>query len=90
MSWGVGAIGKVPAVRVKLAAEFAKIRCSEPEETVKKSAAATIDAALAAQDPDSIIRVSANGSQSFKDYSEGTGVTNQLIINIEPVYGFVE
>ena len=90
MSWGVQAVGKVPAVRAQLATEFAKNPCSEPEETVRQSAAATIDAALAAQDPTNVVKVTAGGSQSFKNYSEQTGVSNNLSLSIEPLYGFVE
>lgn len=90
MSWSVGAIGKTPAVRAQIANEFARNPCSEPEESVRQSAAATIDAALAAQDANIGVNVYANGSQSFKDYAAQTGVSNNLSITIEPIWGFVE
>ncbi len=90
MSWGVAATGKAPAVRTKLADDFSKITCSEPEQTVMKSAAAAIDAALAAQDLVTVVEVSASGSQRYKDYTAKTGVTNRLSVSIKPLYRFIE
>jgi hypothetical protein len=49
-----------------------------------------IDAALASQDASNVVRVAASGSQSFKNYTDQTGVTNSLSITIEPLYGFLE
>jgi FlaG/FlaF family flagellin (archaellin) len=90
MSWGIGYVGKAPAVRTQCATEFANNPCAEPEETVRQAAAAVIDAALASQDASNVVRVAASGSQSFKNYTDQTGVTNSLSITIEPLYGFLE
>jgi hypothetical protein len=90
MSWGFEFVGKASAVRTKCAAEFAKNPCSEPEETVRQSAAKAVDEALAAQDSTVAVKVTARGSQSFQDYTKQTGVCNSLEIKIEPLWGFVE
>ena len=90
MSWSVAAIGKVDAVRVEIAGQFARgSKCADPEEAVRLSAAALIDQALAAQDPTNAVKVIANGSQSFKDYTKKTGMGNSLNITVEPQPSFV-
>lgn len=91
MSWSVSAIGKAPAVRSSIADQFSKSSpCLEPEESLRQAAAATIDKALEAQDPNLAVKVIASGSQGFKDYTARTGVYNTLGITIEPLHGFVE
>ena len=90
MSWSVAAIGKSTAVRAELAKQFTINPCAEPEETVRQSAAKTIDAALSALDGSIAVKVAANGSQGFKDWQNKTGVYNSLNIAIEPQHGFVE
>ena len=91
MSWNVAAIGKSPAVRTEIAKQITRYKCSEPEESVKMSAAALLDAALASQKPDSVVSVSANGSQSQTTGADGTPeFTNSLTISVQPQYGFVE
>lgn len=91
MSWSVGAIGKAPAVRKAIAEQCASAYCSEPEETVRKSAVATLDAALAAQGDSIIVKVSASGSQGQETKNDGTAqFKNSLSIQIEPQYNFVE
>jgi hypothetical protein len=90
MSWSVGAIGKSQAVRAEIANQFTKNPCVEPEESIRQEVAKTIDAALAAQDPAFAVKVSASGSQSFKDWNAKTGVSSNLVIAVEPLYNFVE
>jgi hypothetical protein len=91
MSWSVAAIGKASAVRASIADQFAKqSKCMEPEESVRQAAATLIDASLAAQDPATAVRVSASGSQGFKDWDKKTGVFNSASIVVEPQHGFVE
>lgn len=91
MSWGVSAVGKAGAVRKAIADQFEKSTpCAEPEESVRLEAAATIDQALAAQDPGAIVKVAASGSMGFKDYGAKTGAYNSLAIAIEPMHGFIE
>jgi hypothetical protein len=87
MSWSVGAIGKAAAVRTSIAKQFEGTKCVEPEETVRKAAAALIDAALGAQSSATAVKVLASGSQSS---SSTSGVSNSLMISVEPQYGFVE
>jgi hypothetical protein len=93
MSWSVLAIGKAPAVAAEIERQFAQSKCSEPEESVRQSARLTLASALAAQEPSTMVEVSAAGSQSTK-YKSGTnevlGVTNGLSIKIDPKFGFVE
>jgi hypothetical protein len=91
MSWGVQAIGKAAAVRKEIARQFTTGgKCSEPEEAVRLAAAAAIDYALEAQDASNSVKVSASGSQGYRDYEKKTGVYNTLSISIEPQHGFVE
>lgn len=90
MSWSVSAVGKAPAVRASIADQFARGTCIEPEESVKKRVAEAIDKALEAQDPATVVKVVASGSQSFKDYHTKTGVANYCSVVIEPIGGFVE
>lgn len=91
MSWSVAAIGKAEAVRKSIAEQFSRSSgCVEPEETVRKAAAVMIDTALAAQDPSTAVRVSASGSMSYKDWGVKSGPSNQLTVNVDPQYGFVE
>jgi ABC-type Zn2+ transport system substrate-binding protein/surface adhesin len=92
MSWGITAIGKPQAVAAKLADEFTKHPCIDPEEGVRQAAANVIAVALAAQDPNSAVKVMANGHQ-FQNYDlKGTKstISNTLSITVEPVSGFVE
>jgi len=91
MSWSVSAIGKAGAVRSSIAGQFSKSGpCMEPEESVRQAAASAIDKALEAQDPTQAVKVTASGSQGYKDYGAKTGLFNQMTIAIEPLHGFVE
>jgi len=90
MSWGVSAIGKVPAVRKVVAEQFTRNQCAEPEETVRQAAGVLIDAALAAQKETGVVKVSASGSQSCDNWETKTGLTNQLSISIDPQNSFLE
>jgi hypothetical protein len=91
MSWSVSAIGKAPAVRERIATDLGKITCTEPEQTIKNSVGSAIDAALAAFPPGYAVRVEASGSQSHPDFSKAPHEkTNQLIVKLEPIWGFVE
>lgn len=90
MSWSVAAFGKSQAVRINIADQFSRSKCTEPEETVRLAAAALIDAAIAAQDLAIVIEVSASGSQSFRDWNNKTGVSNSVSISIQPKHGFLE
>ena len=89
MSWSIGGfLGKAPAVRAKVAKAFADSgKCSEPEETIRQSAAQIIDAALAAQAESQVVEVSASGSMS----KNGDVVTNNAVtISVVPKWGFIE
>lgn len=89
MSWSVQAVGKAPAVALKIESDFtAMSKCMEPEEGVKQAVRAAISVALAAQDPKTAVKVSASGSQST-NYPDNT-FRNQLSVSVEPMYGFVE
>jgi hypothetical protein len=90
MSWSVSAIGKASAVASKLAVDFASVKCSEPEETIKSGVAGAVAVALAAFPPNYAVRVEAYGSQSCPDSSKAPNEkTNSLNVKIEPVWGFV-
>ena len=91
MSWSVSAIGKAGAVAQKLAADFAKIKCSEPEQSIKNCVVAAVAAALDTFPQNYAVRVEASGSQSCPDFSKAPDEkVNNLSVKIDPVYGFVE
>jgi hypothetical protein len=92
MSWGVSAIGKAGAVRASIAGQFSRGgKCVEPEETIRQAAAKIIDTALESISSIYVVKVSASGSQGFKDYSKPeNGVHNNLGIFVEVQHGFVE
>jgi len=91
MSWSVAAFGKAAAVRSKLNADFGRISCTEPEESIKNHVREAVYAALGAFPPNYAVRVEASGSQSHPDFSKAPHEkTNQLNVKIEPLYGFVE
>jgi len=89
MTWSVSAIGRAPKVREEISRQFTLNKCVEPEESVRQSAAKVIDDALAAQDDNFVVQVSASGSQSSSDWNAKTGVSNSLAISIVPMYGFI-
>lgn len=68
--------------------QSAKIKCQEPEESVFQGACHAIKAALIAQDPSVVVKLTASGSQS-EDYTTKT-VSNFLSITIEPLHQFLE
>jgi hypothetical protein len=87
MSWSVSATGKAAAVAAKVAADLSKIKCAEPEETIKNAVGSAIAAGLAVFPPDVPVKVSASGSQSDR----GSGqLTNQLSVDMQPIWGFIE
>jgi len=93
MSWSVSAIGKSQAVAAAIEKQFTSSgACAEPEETVRQAARALIAQALSSEDASAVVSVSANGSQSstYTDGKWGPPYTNQLKIEIQPQYGFVE
>lgn len=90
MSWSVNAIGKPAAVAAKLAKDFAGIKCTEPEETIKNKVAEAIAVGLAAFPAGMAVRVEASGSQYVPDAGSPAQAQNQLRVELMPLYGFVE
>ncbi len=91
MSWSVSAFGKAPAVATKLAADFARIKCTEPEETIKNSVAAAFAAGLAAMPPGLVVTAEASGSQYAPDSSKKPAeFSNQLTVKLQPHGAFLE
>jgi hypothetical protein len=90
MSWSVSAVGKPAAVAAKLAKDFAAIKCSEPEESIKSSVAQAVASALAAFPPNLAVTVSASGSQYAPDSTKPEEKQNQLSVKLDPLYGFIE
>lgn len=90
MSWSVSRVGKPAAVAAALAKDFAAIKCSEPEETIKNSVATAVAAGLAAFPPSLAVKVVASGSQYSPDSTKPNEKQNQLSVVLEPIHGFVE
>jgi hypothetical protein len=87
MSWSISKIGFAGVVAAKVAEDVRRIKCAEPEESIKNSVGAALVAALEAYPGDFAVRVEATGSQSTS--MEGFTVNN-LSVKIEPLYGFVK
>ena len=93
MSWSVAAIGKPAAALKSLTEQFDRITCTEPEQSIKSLVKTAIEKALAAYPESSAVDVRASGSQSQaygpdNKLAEGK-FTNQLSVEIKPLYGFV-
>lgn len=93
MSWSINAVGRAGAVAGKVASEIVKIKCSEPEETIKNAVGAILATALSAYPEGYAVSVEANGSQG-PGYDSATGANigghvNSLTVNVRPLYGFV-
>lgn len=91
MSWSVNAVGKPAVVAAKIAVDIAKVKCAEPEETIKNKVGSAIAAALAAFPPGLAVRVEAAGSQwAPEPTKKPTEFQNSLSVKLEPLHGFVE
>lgn len=90
MSWSVSAFGKTTAVAAKLSADFARITCSEPEQSIKNKVAEVVAAALAVYPAGTVVRVEASGSQYTPDSTKPDEKTNNVKLSLDPVHGFVE
>lgn len=87
MSWSVKAIGKAPAVAQSIENQFtSQPACREPEEAIRQHVRAALVAALAAQQPNIALKVSASGSMSF----DNGPVHNSFTVSVEPMYGFID
>jgi hypothetical protein len=91
MSWSVGRTGRAGAVAKALAEDFARIKCVDPEETVKNGIATAVAAALAAFPAGEVVQVSASGSQHDAIYNAPeSGKINSLSVMITPIYNFLD
>lgn len=93
MSWSVAAVGRAEAVAEAIERQFTNgTSCSEPEESVRQAARTAIAEALKGQGPTTVVKVQASGSQSgtYQNGTWGAPYTNQLQIEVTPLYGFVE
>jgi hypothetical protein len=94
MSWSISVVGKAGAVATKVTEQLTRIKCSEPEETIKNSVGSILITALAAYPGNSAVSVSASGSQGSAYDSEGKPVpgshVNSLSVALTPLYGFVD
>lgn len=87
MSWNFNAVGKPASVARKAAEDLDRIRCYEPEQTIKAKVIEIIATALGAYPADAAVRIEAYGSQNT---GASENAVNQLSVKIEPLYGFVE
>lgn len=89
MSWSFYGVGRPIAVLNKARTEIARIRCAEPEETVKNKLLNIIEASLLAMPDASAVKIEASGSQS-SDSKDPAKFTNDVKLDITPLWGFVE
>ncbi len=94
MSWSCHLIGKAPRVAEAVVEALAKVKCSEPEESIKTKVGEIVAASIAAMPEAAAVKIEAMGSQSQAYDSAGKTVpgkvTNSLTLKIEPIWGFVE
>ena len=83
MSWSIGALGEPSAVAAKLAIDFGKIKCAEPEESIKNHIASAVALALGAYPPGVAVNVQANGSQYAPDSKKPEEVFNFFSAKVE-------
>jgi hypothetical protein len=89
MSWIASAVGKPAAVAASIASQIGAYKCIEPEEGVKQAVGAALAASLAAQNPDSVVKVIASGHQTGP--TDGLkNINNTVHVEVEPIHGFVE
>lgn len=87
MSWSFGATGKPAAIIKKVQEEIDRYHCAEPEESIRIDTFNTMIFALEAMPDSSAVQVNASGSQSA---STDGKFSNQLNVQITPIYNFVE
>lgn len=84
MSWSVSAVGKKDAVLKTIAGQFdSQTPCMEPEESVRQGAKSLLLASIGAQAEGTPLRVVASGNQQFKDWTNKTGVSNSVSLQVE-------
>ena len=91
MSWGVQAVGYAPAVRKMLAARFHAAKpCPGIEEPIRQAAAQLVDSTLATCSPETVVKVDCRGSLCMKEWETETGITQNLIVVVEPLHNFLD
>lgn len=92
MSWSFSAIGRPSAVIGKAQRDIlgGTYKCPEPEETAKRQCVNVIETLLAPFPVDSAVQITANGSQHAPDHKKPDEVVNSFMLDIKPIYGFVE
>ena len=93
MSWSIGAAGKASVVAVEIERQFTSMTypCPEPEESAKQAIRIAINTLLTGHTKEgTIVRVSANGSQSYRSVREGDkdipkDVYNSLNVTVETI-----
>lgn len=87
MSWSVNRIGKAEVIRSIVAADFERINCSEPEQTVKNKLGEAVDAILVtAPVKGYIVKIDGNGSQYQPDSAKYPGqFHNQCNLKVEMI-----
>lgn len=86
MSWSISKYGFAGVVAAKVSEDIQRIKCAEPEETIKNMVGAAIIHSLESFPADFPVKVEASGSQSTIDGK----LVNTLNTRIEPQYGFVK
>lgn len=87
MSWSVSASGKPTEVAETLESQFTAMEaspCPEPEETAKQHVRQALKAICEMQRPDSTLKISAWGSQSWGGgtFEKPENVTNALNVSV--------
>jgi hypothetical protein len=87
MSWSFYKVtGRPPLVMAEIKRQASSMKMAEPEQSIMLKAVDIIEAALDAYPPMMPVQVDASGSQASWD----GGASNQLRIEITPVFSFLD
>lgn len=91
MSWSFNAIGKPKAVLEKARLELTEsaYKCPEPEESARKQVYEILKLLLPSYPSTAAVKIEASGSQYTPDLKVSENI-NQLKLDIQPLYGFIE
>ena len=94
MSWSFYSVGRPLPVLEKARADLGKIKCAEPEETIKNNILSILEASLLVMPETVAVNIAASGSQSPAYSNDGKiieGKSNNYVkLEVTTLYGFVE
>lgn len=90
MSWSFTGVGRAKPLSAKIKDDLSKMKCSEPEESIKNKVAEALVLAVGSFPGLATVSVTASGSQYVPDSSKPNEAINSLQIKVEQLWNFVE